>query len=205
MISVCPRPIASVILQRMTHADFRDQLLALNLSDRPEETAHRAAMLELLDRDADCFSRTCFPAHFTGSALVVSANGTKALLNHHRKLDRWLPFSGHCDAHESVLQTAQREAREESGIEGLILASSRPFDLDVHPIPRNQHEPEHFHYDVRYVLIAPEGAQFEMSVESVQLKWFSTAEAAQVSSDAGFQRLITKWSALLSRRSSHAN
>jgi len=50
-----------------------------------------------------------------------------------------------------------RESLEESGIEGLILASPRPFDL-VHPdgIPAKGGEPAHLHYDVRYVLIAPE-------------------------------------------------
>ncbi len=192
-----------MIVDLMTPADFRDQLLNLDLSERPEEKPHRAAMLDLLKRGAESFSRTCFPAHFTGSALVVSADGTKALLNHHRKLDRWLQFGGHCDAGETVLGTAQREAFEESGIEGLILASARPFDLDVHLIPESPSEQAHFHYDVRYVLIAPETAQFKASVESIQLKWFSTAEAAALDCDAGFRRLLNKWSALLSRRNNH--
>ena len=48
-----------------------------------------------------------------------------------------------------------REALEESGIEGLIVASARPFDLDIHAIPALGAEPAHFHYDVRYVFIAP--------------------------------------------------
>lgn len=193
-----------MIVAPMTLADFRDQLLDLDLSERPEEKPHRVAMLDLLALGTESFSRTCFPAHFTGSALVVSADGTKALLNHHRKLKRWLQFGGHCDAGETVLQTAQREAFEESGIEGLILASARPFDLDVHLIPEGPSEPEHFHYDVRYVLIAPETAQFKASAESIQLKWFSTAEATALNCDAGFRRLLNKWTALLSRRNNHA-
>jgi 8-oxo-dGTP pyrophosphatase MutT (NUDIX family) len=79
-----------------------------------------------------CFHRDCFPGHFTGSALVVSADGSRALLHHHRKLDRWLQFGGHCDGDVNVPRVAQREAFEESGISGLILASARPFDLDIH-------------------------------------------------------------------------
>src|SRR5258708_35124153 len=128
---------------------FRNILLTLDLSDRPDEASCRQRMLELLDTRADGFRRDAFPAHFTGSALVVSADGRQALLHHHRKLDRWLQFGGHCDGEEDFLKGAAREAREESGIEGLILASARPFDLDIHEIPAHGSEPAHFHYDVR--------------------------------------------------------
>jgi hypothetical protein len=107
----------------MTREEFRKTLLSLDLSKRQEEQPHRQRMLELLDSGVDCFRRDVFPAHFTGSALVVSADGARCLLHHHRKLDRWLQFGGHCDGEEDVLSVAQREAFEESGIGGLIVAS----------------------------------------------------------------------------------
>ena len=147
----------------MNRAEFRNTLLSLDLSARPHEVGCRQRMVELLDSCPNCFRRDAFPAHFTGSAFVVSADGARSLLHHHRKLDRWLQFGGHCDGEEDVLSVAQREAYEESGIGGLVVASARPFDLDIHEIPALGDEPGHLHYDVRYVLIAPEQAEVQTS------------------------------------------
>lgn len=189
----------------MTRQEFRQQLIELDLSNRNEEDPFRQRMIALLASTEDCFHRSCFPAHFTGSALVVSADGSKALLHHHRKLDRWLQFGGHCDGEENILDVAQREALEESGIEGLILASSKPFDLDIHLIPAKDGEPAHEHYDVRYVLIAPEGAQFAISEESHELRWVTPDEMRKLPLSVGMQRLANKWEALHNRRSSNLN
>jgi 8-oxo-dGTP pyrophosphatase MutT (NUDIX family) len=183
--------------------DLRSILAGLDLSNRPEEEPARARMIELLDSCPDCFVRSSFPGHFTGSALVVSAEGDRALLHHHRKLDKWLQFGGHCDGDRDILRVARREALEESGIEGLIVASERPFDLDIHPIPAKDNEPEHFHYDVRYVLIAPENAEFVISEESKELRWFSPEETRELALDQGLRRMISKWQALRLRRMGH--
>jgi 8-oxo-dGTP pyrophosphatase MutT (NUDIX family) len=176
-------------------------LTNLDLTDRPEEAGFRSRMLTLLGSTPECFQRSCFPAHFTGSALVVDAHGARALLHHHRKLDKWLPFGGHCDGDENVLRVAQREALEESGIEGLVVASPRPFDLDIHTIPARGAEPEHGHFDVRWMLIAPENAQFRQSEESLELRWFTPEEMASLALTRGNRRLLAKWSAILARRS----
>lgn len=184
----------------MTRQELRAQLASLDLTDRPDEALHREKMVALLDEREDCFHRTCHPAHFTGSALVVSADGTRALLHHHRKLDCWLQFGGHCDGDEDILRVARREALEESGVEGLIVASTRPFDLDIHLIPERKSEPAHWHYDVRYMLIAPERAEFVTSEESHEVRWFTPAEMTALPLSPGLQRLARKWQAILERR-----
>ncbi|CAN5198441.1 NUDIX hydrolase [soil metagenome] len=185
----------------MDRHDFRAQLVALDLTERAAEQTARAKMIELLESCERCFTRSAFPAHFTGSALVVNAEGSRALLHHHRKLDRWLQFGGHCDGDEDVLRVACREAQEESGIDGLIVASARPFDLDLHEIPAHGMEPRHWHYDVRYVLIAPENAVSCTSLESKELRWFTPDEMEQLPLDAGLQRMVGKWRRLHARRS----
>lgn len=189
----------------MSRLDLRQQLTTLDLAESPDEAADRDRMLALLERAPDCFERSCFPGHFTGSALVVSADGSRALLHHHRFLDRWLQFGGHCDGDEDVWRVAQREAAEESGIAGLIATSRRPFDLDIHAIPENprRQEPAHEHYDVRFVLIAPEDAAPALSDESHELRWFSPEEMLELPLDLGLRRLVGKWQALLARRRSH--
>ncbi len=189
-----------------TRSELRQQLAALDLAAGADEATHRDRMLTLLEAKPDCFLRTCFPGHFTGSALVVSADGSRALLHHHKFLDRWLQFGGHCDGDEEVLRVALREAEEESGITGLITTSRRPFDVDIHAIPENpkRGEPPHFHYDIRFVLIAPEGAEPVVSDESHALRWFTLAEVRALSLDGGLLRLIEKWQALLVRRAHRA-
>ena len=94
-----------------------------------------------------------------------------------------------------MLAVAQREAYEESGIAGLAVASARPFDLDIHDIPAFGGEPAHWHYDIRYVLIAPEHAELRTSPESKELRWFSPEEMNSWSLDPGLRRLIAKWQA----------
>ncbi|MGC3988955.1 MAG: NUDIX hydrolase [Chthoniobacteraceae bacterium] len=180
---------------------FVTALSTIDLTHSPIEALARERMRALLE-EPRCFYRDCFPGHFTGSALVVNHDGSRALLNHHRFLDKWLQFGGHCDGVEDVLQVAQREAEEESGISGLIVASAKPFDLDIHPIPENpkKGEPPHEHYDIRFVLIAPRDAQFQISEESKALRWFTVEEALGLGLDESMQRLIRKWQTLRDHR-----
>ena len=172
-------------------------LTGLDFSERVDEKPLRERMVQLLDSTPDCFYRTSFPAHFTGSALVLSADGQRALLHHHRKLDRWMQFGGHCDGDEDILRVAQREALEESGIEGLLVASALPLDLDIHEIPPRPAlgEPTHFHYDVRFLLIAPENAHFIVSSESLAIRWFTLEEMLALPLSEGLYRLARKWQA----------
>ena len=183
----------------MTRADLRTLLQSMDLTQRPEEAPMRDRMLALLDGTPDCFLRTSFPGHFTGSALVVNGDGSRVLLHHHRKLDKWLQFGGHCDGDEDVLRVARREALEESGINGLIVASERPFDLDIHEIPPRGTDPAHFHYDVRYMLIAPQAAAPVLSDESHDLRWFAPEELAPLALDESLCRMIRKWQAIVAR------
>ena len=55
-----------------------------------------------------------FERHFTATAYVVA--GGETLLHWHRGLRMWLPPGGHCEPNEDPVQTALREAREETGI-----------------------------------------------------------------------------------------
>ncbi|MGA3172171.1 MAG: NUDIX hydrolase [Chthoniobacteraceae bacterium] len=185
----------------MNRQQLRERLAGMDLSRRPDEEPIRERMLALLDATADCFQRTSFPAHFTGSGLVVNAGGSCVLLHHHRKLDRWLQFGGHCNGDEDIVGVARRESLEESGIAGLIVASERPFDLDIHEIPAHENEPVHFHYDVRFMFIAPETAAPVASDESRDLRWFAPEELAALDLDESLRRMIRKWRAIAARQS----
>jgi 8-oxo-dGTP pyrophosphatase MutT (NUDIX family) len=159
----------------------------------PDEKATAAAFVDLLRSGPHVFTREHLGEHFTGSAWLVSADGERALLTHHRKLGRWLQLGGHADGDVNLSNVALREAREESGLDGLTV-EPLPFDLDRHRIPARPGEPEHWHYDVRYVVHAGEDEAFAVSEESHALAWRSIEQLAQDASlDPSIQRMARKW------------
>ncbi|HEV2679579.1 MAG TPA: NUDIX hydrolase, partial [Rhodanobacter sp.] len=139
------------------------------------------------------FERAHPPGHFTGSAWLVSADGARVLLMHHRKLDRWLQPGGHADGDTDLARVALREAQEETGVIDLRVEGGI-FDIDRHRIPARTSEPEHWHYDVRYVLRAGTDERFTINPESHALAWRSVAEIAdETSFDTSLRRMAHKW------------
>lgn len=140
----------------------------------------------------DCFERTLAVGHVTGSAWIVDRTRTRCLLTHHRKLDRWLQLGGHADGEADVLAVAMREAREESGLTKLRPVAATIFDCDVHPIPARKAEPEHFHYDVRFLFEADADEPLVVSAESKDLAWIALGDVARLESDESVMRMVVK-------------
>lgn len=147
-------------------------------TDNESETSYIPRFLELLTHD-NCFLRTCFPAHITGSALLLNQSGDKILMNYHKSLNRWLSFGGHADGEEDIFNVAIRETMEESGLTSFKPISPSFIDLDIHEIPANdrKNEPAHFHYDVRYVMQMTGHQEPVISDESVKLEWMTFDDA----------------------------
>lgn len=144
----------------------------------------------------DAFERSNRVGHFTGSSWLVSEDGKRVLLMHHRKLDRWLQPGGHADGEVDLAAVALREAREETGVAGLHV-QGQVFDIDRHVIPARGDEPEHWHYDVRYVVRAGADERFVLNVESRALAWRSVTDVADDESlDASLRRMARKWLSL---------
>lgn len=162
----------------------------------PGERDQVARFLAFVAAHADCLLRTCVPGHITASAWILSVDGRRCLLTHHRKLDRWLQLGGHVDGEEHVERGALREAEEESGMHGFTLVRWTgdlvPLDLDVHPIPARGEEPRHEHWDVRFLLRAPAGQPLRISSESKDLRWCSAAELVACTREDSVLRLHRK-------------
>ncbi|MGH8159097.1 MAG: NUDIX hydrolase [Rhodanobacter sp.] len=164
---------------------YRDQWQA--------ETATVVEFEKLLHARANVFERSHMPAHFTGSAWLVSADGLRVLLMHHRKLDRWLQPGGHADGDADLARVALREAQEETGVSDLCIEGDI-FDIDRHRIPARANEAKHWHYDVRYVVRAGVDERFVINEESQALAWRLVRELADNASlDASLRRMARKW------------
>jgi 8-oxo-dGTP pyrophosphatase MutT (NUDIX family) len=119
------------------------------------EAEHLRRTLELLKSQPEPFSRSTRIGHITASVILIDETVSSVAMIWHEKLGRWLQPGGHCepDQDDSVAQAALRELIEETSIppQHIILLQGTPFDVDVHPIPARGDEPDHFHYDVRYL------------------------------------------------------
>jgi len=165
---------------------------------RPEGEAERrdlARILEFVGRHPDPFDRRIAEGHLTGSAFVVSGDGARVLLLHHRKLDRWLQPGGHAEAGEASGEAvALREAREETGLVSLRLhpRAPRPLDVDVHAIPARPGEPAHAHLDLRYLVLAGEEPLRRQAEEAADLRWFAWSDLGTLGLDEGLRRGLAK-------------
>jgi 8-oxo-dGTP pyrophosphatase MutT (NUDIX family) len=137
-----------------------------------EEANFIPEFVELLE-DEQAYSRDRLLGHFTASAWIVNKRRTHTLLTLHRKLNRWLQLGGHADGHENLMEVAVKEAKEESGLTSLRLVDRNIFDIDKHIIPENKGIPQHFHYDVRFLLEAEISEPLTLSEESKDLAWVS--------------------------------
>ena len=156
------------------------------------EARHREAIAALVGSASGAFDRAHFaPGHVTASCFIV--HGSTLLLHHHRRLDRWLQMGGHVEADERPVDAALREGSEESGLEDLTLAIDGIFDLDVHVIPAAKGEPEHRHFDVRYIArTASPGAVVIDRAESNDVAWVPLERAEALMNEAGSSRVIQK-------------
>lgn len=163
-----------------------------------EEFEILARMKFFISNHEDCFSRNNLQGHITASAVVVDKNWDKVVLTHHRKLDKWLQLGGHADGNPNPAEVARTETEEEAGLVDIkihsLIANSFspiPFDFDVHYIPQHKETPEHFHYDVRYIIVSYDNL-LTISDESNDLRWFSLDQARQKNRERSMIRQFDK-------------
>lgn len=148
---------------------------------------HRDRILALVDEHEDIAVRTCRPGHLTGSAFVVDPSRNACLLLFHTKLQRWLQPGGHADGDTNLAHVALREAQEETGIPGLQVVTPA-IDVDIHEVDPPK-EDAHLHLDVRYLVIAPAGAEPVGNHESQALRWVTADELSNFDLDEGTHRM----------------
>lgn len=179
-------------------AEVVAELQGLLSRHRPADTTEQLSIKrthQLLKTTGSPFWRGQFnPGHLTASAIVVNKERTKTLLVHHAKLDRWLQPGGHFEPGEwQPVEAATREVREETG---LLTTWPGPLprllDVDVHAIPARNADPGHYHYDLRYLLVAPDGAEAVAGDGTRAVKWVGPEEVDALGLDPALKRALKK-------------
>jgi 8-oxo-dGTP pyrophosphatase MutT (NUDIX family) len=138
-----------------------------------------ADLRNLQHQQAEITCRKEFRGHITCGAIVVSHDG-RVLMIHHRALDRWLFPGGHLEPGDASLrEAAQRELAEETGVDASTLAASDdefaalPFQIDCHLIPERpaKAEPEHRHFDCRFIFRGEPGPLIRQHQEIKECAW----------------------------------
>jgi 8-oxo-dGTP pyrophosphatase MutT (NUDIX family) len=176
----------------------RNNLLKLLELYRPSfsEASSKKQIISFVKENINCFERSLEVGHITSSAWIVNKDNSKALLLHHKKLDKWLQLGGHCDGDDNALRVAIKEAQEESGILDIQAISESIFDLDIHLIPKNPKEKSHYHYDIRFLLKITNDKDFIVNQEANALMWINKDVTKLPNQDESMLRMFNKWLAI---------
>jgi 8-oxo-dGTP pyrophosphatase MutT (NUDIX family) len=157
----------------------------------PDEGETVDQIAAFVEANENCFSRELLIGHITGSAWILNPSMDSALLTHHRKLNIWVQLGGHADGDANLQRVAEREAEEESGITSLKTLSPEIFDIDIHLIPERKGEPEHYHYDCRFLLQAG-NESYTVSEESHDLSWIPLDQMTDYTTERSVLRMVEK-------------
>jgi 8-oxo-dGTP pyrophosphatase MutT (NUDIX family) len=167
--------------------------LAAYRSSDPADAMQAARIVRFVEAEPYCALRSTPAGHLTGSAWVVNGAGTRVLLVHHRKLDKWLQPGGHADGEFDLLAVAMREVQEECGIRNVVPWSSSIFDVDVHEIPARADEAAHLHFDVRFVLLADDSEAPVKNHETRAVEWVDMNRIDSLTREWSVLRMRQKW------------
>lgn len=141
--------------------DFIEEIAAYQPACRQEAADKKIICDMITSHGRDILSRSSKIAHMTASGFIVSRGLKKTLMIHHHIYQSWGWTGGHADGCGDLLQTALREAREETGV---LAAAAAPgiAALDILPVfghsKNGAFVSAHLHFNACYLLLADESA-----------------------------------------------
>ncbi len=147
-----------------------------------------------VEQHEDCFDSHLWPGHVTGSVWVLNPERDKVLLLHHRKHNQWFQPGGHADGDADILRVALRETHEETGLppDDIRLVDGGIFDVDIHTIPAIAQSPEHWHYDIRFLVEIDDRLPVPGNDESHQILWVPLEEVTRFNHNLSTYRMLEK-------------
>lgn len=175
----------------------RQELLSLLQGYRTPfntEAGYINRIRRFVERHENCFDSHLWPGHVTGSVWVVNPARDRVLLLHHRKHNQWFQPGGHADGDADILRVALRETHEETGLpyNEIRLVDGGIFDVDIHTIPATHRDPEHTHYDIRFLVEIDDRLAVPGNDESHQVLWVALESVSRFNNNLSTWRMLEK-------------
>ena len=146
------------------------------------DTYYKERYLDLIARYPNDFANRYnynlgIHGHITSQAFVYHQGRNAVALMHHKKLDIWIGQGGHVEPGDTdFIATARREAMEEAGFQNLRLLQETPYDLDIHGFPAKGDQPDHLHYDMRWLFETDDDTFHLNANEGTAIEWVKVAD-----------------------------
>lgn len=160
-----------------------------------QEENDKQQLLKWIDTNLDLWTRENEMAHWTSSAWVLDETHTKVLMAYHNIYNSWSWLGGHNDGEHDFIKVAEKEIKEESGVQHLKLLSDELFSLEILTvdghIKKGEYVPSHLHLNLTYLFEADSyDPVFIKQDENSAVGWFEKEEAVQKSTEPWFQEHI---------------
>lgn len=152
-----------------------------------QEAADREMILRYIEAFPDTIlTRENGFAHMTGSSMIFNRERDKVLMAYHNIYRSWSWTGGHADGEEDMLLVAEKEAKEETGVETLKVLSkdtAKNFLVAVDVLPvwghvkRGRYITSHLHLNLSYLFEAEEKEILHIKEdENSQVAWLPVSE-----------------------------
>lgn len=160
-----------------------------------QERNDKNVILAWMKQGGDLYTRENKIAHFTASAWVTDKSHTHVLMAYHNIYQSWSWLGGHADGDTDLCRVAEREVKEESGLQNVRLLSPHIASLEILTvdghIKNGAYVSSHLHINVTYLFEADEAAPIQNKPdENSSVAWFTLEEAVNKSSEPWFREHI---------------
>jgi ADP-ribose pyrophosphatase len=160
-----------------------------------QEEKDKQVMLAWIKQGGDLYTRKNEVAHFTASAWVTDLSHEYVLMAYHNIYQSWSWLGGHADGDEDLFAVAEREVKEESGLQEVHPVSKKIISLEILTvdghIKNGKYVASHLHMNVTYLFEADRSQPIHNKAdENKAVAWFPKEEAIAKSSEPWFRTYI---------------
>jgi ADP-ribose pyrophosphatase YjhB (NUDIX family) len=174
--------------------DIREEIENYQPCTEQEEN-DKKVMLAWIDKGGELYTRDNEVAHFTASAWVTDLSHEHVLMAYHNIYQSWSWLGGHADGDHDLLHVAEKEIKEESGLQEVHLLSPHIASLEILTVDghvkHGRYVSSHLHMNVTYLFEADSSQPIHKKEdENSSVAWFSLEEAVDKSSEPWFREHI---------------
>lgn len=158
-----------------------------------EEKDHKDRMIGFINGYKHAFDPLLTIGHVTVSIWLLNKDRTHILFMQHPQSHEWVPLGGHCDNNNDPLDAALKKAKAQSGIVNIKPITKNIFDIAIQRIARYDADPEHDHYDIRFLFTVTSDEFVKRNYDSYGLRWISKDPHSLPNHEPSIVRMHKKW------------